>query len=196
MAEPGIPAAQAGLDRHQQQGAVAAPGSGAGVGGSRQGLDFVAIQEVHRPTGAALARHGRDALRQSRMQRLVQGDVAEEGADRRQARVAGPCAVAALRLEMVREGPDEGGVQLAHGQVDRRFLQLPLGVADQQAERVAVACDGMRAGPELLPEAVGEERRQQPGEVGGGLDEGPLRAVRSSRRAASRSSSGSAVRYQ
>ena len=143
----------------------------------------------------AFVRHGQDPLRQGRVLGFVRSDVAEEGTDRGQSGVARTRVVAALVLEMAQEGAEEVGVQVAELQFRRGLLQHLAGMADQQSERVPVAGDGVRAGLELLHEAVGEERRQESGEVGGHHD-GDLLATRSSRRAASCISSGVTVRYQ
>ena len=143
----------------------------------------------------ALVRHGQDPLRQGRVLGLVRSDVAEEGTDRGQSGVARARVVAALVLEMAQEGTEEVGVQVAELQLRRGFVQHLPGVADQESERVPVAGDGVRAGLELLHEAVGEERRQEPGEVGS-LHVSGLLPTRSSRRAASCISSGVTVRYQ
>ena len=96
---------------------------------------------------------------------------------------------------MAQEGAEEGGVQIAELQFRWSLLQHLPGMADQQSKRVPVAGDGVRAGLKLLHEAVGEERRQEPGEVGG-LHVSGLLPTRSSRRAASCISSGVTVRYQ
>ena len=146
----------------------------------------------------AFVRHGQDPLRQGRVLGLVRSDVAEEGTDRGQSGVARTRVVAALVLEMTQEGAEEVCVQVAEFQFRWGLLQHLAGMADQQSERVPVAGDGVRAGLELLHEAVGEEGRQESGEVGvevGGRHDGGL-ATRSSRRAASCISSGVTVRYQ
>ncbi len=187
---------QPGLHRHDQQGAVATPRSSARVRSCQQGLDFVAVEEVDRAAGIALRRHGQDSLRQGRVPRLLHGDVAEEGADRDQAGIAGPCVIAALDFKVVQEATEELGVQITEFQVGRRFVQFPQGGTDEQAEGVPVAGDGMGAGPALLLEAVGEECGQEAGEVGCGRHAGSLPVALSRRLATSWSSSGVAVRYQ
>ena len=70
------------------------------------------------------------------------------------------------------------------------------GEAEQQPERVAVAGDGVGAGPALPDESFGEERLQQRRE--GAHESAPaMRPARSgSRAAASCINSGTAVKYQ
>ena len=75
-------------------------------------------------------------------------------------------------------------------------MQLPEGILDEQAERVPVAGNGMRAGLDLSHEPVGEEAGQQAGELGDGAHDGSLPRACSTRLAASWSSSGMAVQYQ
>ena len=55
----------------------------------------------------ALAGDGEDALEAGGERRFLHGDVAEEGVDRREARVAGARRVATFLLEMREEGGDE-----------------------------------------------------------------------------------------
>ena len=118
------------------------------------------------------------------------------GTHSRQTGVAGSRVVAALGLEMAQEGANEVGAQIAEFQGGRRFLQFPQSVADQRAECVPVASNRVRAGLALLHYAVGEEWVQKSGEGSRGFHTGRFRGTRSSRRAASWSSSGVAVRYQ
>jgi hypothetical protein len=47
---------------------------------------------------------------------LLEGRVAEEGADRGQAQVAAASAVAARLLQIIEEGPNQWGVQIGEGQ--------------------------------------------------------------------------------
>ena len=124
------------------------------------------------------------------MLQLLRRDVHEKGAD------GGQAGVAALGFEVDSEGPGEVRVQIGETHGSARFLQFPRGIVGQQAEGFPVADNANRTDLSLLHRAIGEKRAQQPGEVGGELYACSIRAVRSSRRAASRSSSGAAVRYQ
>lgn len=125
----------------------------------------------------------------------MQRHEAEERADGGEAGVAGARIVAAFGLEMAEKAAEQRGVEIAQGHRRRRLVPLLPGIAQQQAERRAIAGDGMRACLALAHEALGEGPGQQRREIGGvhGRD---LRALRSTRRAASCSSSGEAVRYQ
>ena len=96
----------------------------------------------------------------------VRGDIAEEGPDRGQAGVAGPRVVAAFAFEMAEEPADELCVDVRDPEFRGLFPRLPLGEADQQAEGVVVAGDGVRARPALLDGALGKEHGLEPGEVG------------------------------
>ena len=79
---------QPGLQRHQQHGAVAPSGPGLDVGRSQQGLGFSWLEEIHGPAVVSLSGHGQDPLSLCDVLRFLQGDVAEEGTDRGQPRVA------------------------------------------------------------------------------------------------------------
>ena len=182
--------------RHREQSPVATAEPGLRIRRTEQGFDFVPVEPGHGRAEMAFARHGQNALCEGRVLRLVQGDMAEEGADRGQAGVAGARLVAALVLDMAEEVAEEGGVEVFERQFRRRLLQLPLGVAHQQSEGVPVAGDGVRACLALLHEVVAEEPGQEPREVGGTLHGRGLGAMRSSRRAAACISSGVAERYQ
>ena len=121
---------QSGLHGHEQQGVVTASRSCPQVGGLQQGLDFVPVEKVHRTAGMAFVRHGQDPLRQGRVLGLVRCDVAEEGTDRSQSRVARAGVIAALVLEMSQEGAEEVGVQVAELQFRWSLLQHLPGMAD------------------------------------------------------------------
>ena len=69
----------------------------------QQGLDLRAIQELHRPTDMALARHGQDLLAVKQIGWLVQGHEPEEGPDGRQPR--GSQTATRCRL---RDGKNDG----------------------------------------------------------------------------------------
>ena len=114
----------------------------------------------------ALAGDGEDAAALVGVGRLLERDVVEEGMDRRQACVPAPGAVTAFLLEVIEEVADEGCVQILEGQLRRGLPQSLCGEPQEQAKGVAVSGDGVRAGPALPQEAVGEEGLDQTGEVG------------------------------
>src|SRR5207248_7786483 len=119
---------------------------------------------------------------------LLEPEVVEEGMDGRQARVPAPGAVAAGFLKVIEEVADEGRVQILEGQLRRGLPQSLLGESQEQAESVPVSRDGVRAGPTLPQETVGEEGLHQTGEVRVGAH-GSISFGLSSRRAASSSNS-------
>ena len=154
------------LDRHQQQGPVPAADPGRPVRRRQQRVDLLRREVFDQPPLVALAGDGQDAAALVGVGRLLERDVLEEGMDRRQACVAAPGAVAAFLLEVIEEVADEGRVQILEGQLRRGLPQSLFGEPQEQAEGVPVSGDGVRAGPALPQETVGEERLDQTGEVG------------------------------
>ena len=94
--------------------------------------------------------------------RLIDRDVLEEGSDGRETRVPAPSCVAARFLDIGEEQADEIGVDVGDLQCRRHFLQLFSRVAQEQAERVPIADDRIRAGLELRAEPL----RKEPLQVG------------------------------
>ena len=126
----------------------------------------------------------------------MQGDIGEQGPDGGQTGIAGANIVAPLMLQMIEEVTDEVGVDILEGQILRRLAENPVGVVDEQPERVAVAGHGVGTDLTLLHEILGEEQGQKSGDVGDRIHDRSLLCCSSSRRAASAMSSGTAVRYQ
>jgi hypothetical protein len=128
--------------------------------------------------------------------RCMQRHVAEEGMDRGEAHVATASAVLALALEVIEERSEQRRVQLRHAQIRRCLAQPLLGIPEEQAERVAVARDGVGARLTLLHEPVHDEcLHQRRSCADGGHGRCPC-LERSTRRSAYCSSFGVAVRYQ
>ena len=125
---------------------------------------------------------------------LFQGDVAEEGVNRRQPSVAAACAVAPFLLQVIEKGDQEWGIDLSEPELRWLLLQPPLGELQEQAERVAVTGDGVGADAPLADQPTREEPLEQPGERG--LTPHGRSPFRSRRSVARRSNSGTAVRYQ
>ena len=123
---------------------------------------------------------------------VTQGGVAKQRADRRQARVAGPDRVAALVLEVIQERADQRRLEIVDVEIAGRLVTVLGGECKQQADRVAVGGDRMRAGLSLGDQPIGEERLQRRREQ---AHLAPPSA-RSRRSAASPSSSGAACKYQ
>lgn len=91
------------------------------------------------------------------MLRRLEGGVAKERADRRQAQIAAAYPVAALALQVLEKMPDQRGVEVLQTQIRGRLAQLILGIAQQQAEGIAVGGDGMGAGMALVQQPVREK---------------------------------------
>ena len=114
--------------------------------------------------------------------------------ERREAGVAAAGAVAPLPLEMIEELAEERRVEVCERELGWGAAQACGGEAQQQAERVAVGDHGVRAGRALAQQPFGEERLQQPGEVGAA--HGRSSDGRVARSVARRRSSGTASMYQ
>ena len=145
----------------------------------------------------ALAGNRQDAGRQVDGLRRPQRCEPNERANSGQPCVSGLNAVGAVFFEVVEERQDHGSIEV----VQREHLGLPLTVLiekrEQQAERVAVCVDGLRAGGLLLHEMVGEERTEQWAEGSTGGHGVPFPSTNPSKRAEAGSSTGGvAVRYQ
>ncbi len=184
--------AQSRLDREQQQGVIAPPGPGRAVRGAEEGLDLGLGQERDEVAGEALGWNGQHSADRLRVLGMAQGGVPEQRTDGRQAGIPGPDAVAPIALEVVEEGADERRVDLAD--IERRW-SCPGAVGgerQEQAERVAIGGDRLRARLALPDEPIGEERLEGRGERAHGRSP----RWRSRRSPAAASSSGAADRYQ
>src|SRR5208337_1878622 len=92
--------------------------------------------------------------------RFIDRDIREEGADRRQARVAAARAIATVGLDEGQEVSNEVRIDIGDLKRSRRPPEAIGGVFQQQAEGVAVARYRIRAGVELHREAFAEEPLQ------------------------------------
>jgi hypothetical protein len=159
--------AQACLKADQKERAVAPSDPGGEVWGVEKGVDLPVSEELHDSALEALARDREDALAEERVGWIREGDVAEEGVKRRETRVAAAGGIAALALEVVEELAEESGVEIGQFEVGGGTAQ-PLGrESEEQPEGIAVGGYGVRAGPSLCDQAVGEEGLEKPREVGG-----------------------------
>ena len=163
----------------------------AAIRGGKHGVDFGGCQIADEAPIAAFLRDGEDALDERGMGRLLHGDVSKEGADRRQACVAGPRAITPGGFELAKEGPDEIGVHIVQLERGWLLLQALLCEVQQESKGVAIGGDGVRACPPLGLQTVSKEGFEQ-----GGKSHDCSCHARSRRFAASISSSGVAVRYQ
>ena len=96
---------------------------------------------------------------------------------------------------MIEELADEGRVEVFDHQVARGLAESAHREVQQKPEAVAVSGNGMRAGPTLSEQAVGEERLQE-GREGGGDHDCTSSYLSTRRSVASWSSSGTASMYQ
>ena len=184
---------EAGLDGQQHQGPVS-PAFPAGlIRRGEQRIDFGGSQEHHDPLVEPFRGDRQHALDEQRVLGVAQGGVGEQRTDRRQAQVPGPGAIAPLVLEVVQECRDRGGVQVVPVELGGHLSGALVHEGEQQAQGVAVRRDGLRAGPTLLDEPVGEECLQRWRDQR--HDRAADHAV-SCRTAARASSSGAADRYQ
>ena len=123
---------------------------------------------------------------------VLERGVFEQRADRREPGVASPDAVRAVVLEVVEKRADQRGVEVVYLQQAGLLGGVLRGEREQHPQRVAVGSDRVRAGFSLVDQSVGEERLQRRCEQ---THRAPS-SKRSSRSAASASSSGAACRYQ
>ena len=130
------------------------------------------------------------------MARGPQRRIVEKGVDRREADIAAASTGATLLLEIIEKRADHRRVEIVQRHRRRRFAKPLLGKAQEQAEGVAVARDGVRTGPLLAQEPVGEERFQQGRKGDGGRHDGNLLWACSRRWVAKPSNSGVALTYQ
>ena len=185
---------QAGLDREQEQRMIAPSRPCRAIRRRQQRRDLARVEERHRAPHIALARHREDALAVQQPGWIGHRDVAEERADRGEPRVAAARAVPARRLSMKEEVGDQISVDVLDRELDRRLAVPGTREPQQQTERVAIACDRMRAGLHLGAQPVGEEALDQRGQ-GRGVhwSASPPEVARAIARS---SSSGTASRYQ
>src|SRR6516225_12411231 len=99
-----------------------------------------------------------------------------------------------LLLQMVQEAHDQGGVDLLEVQLRRRFMQSLLSELQQLTESVAIGTDGVGTGLALLHQPASKEALQDGCQTDRGVHGRPSQR-RSSRRIASRISSGQASKY-
>ena len=93
----------------------------------------------------------------------------EERADRRQTNVPALRGVVPLLLQVFEEASEERSVQICDAQGGGDLLQMSLGKSKDQAKRVAIIRDGVRAGVALIHESFREKCLKQFGEVGLGF---------------------------
>ena len=129
------------------------------------------------------------------MLRGFQSRVAEEGTDGSQPQVATTGAVVTVFLQLIQELEDHGHGEVGQGELRRRSAQALLDELQEQTEGVAIGGDGMRAGPPLGQQTLGEEALQQYRQVSRGLHRSPFHRC-SSRAPAACIKAGVLLRYQ
>src|ERR1700723_2168050 len=85
----------------------------------QQRIHLRTIQELHRPSYIALARHGQDSLAMKHVSRLVYGHEPKEGSDCGKTSIAAAGAVVALSFNMSEEVAHEGEVHILNLQFRR-----------------------------------------------------------------------------
>ena len=168
-AEVGVAAAQPGqlggaqprLDGDEHQGVVAASGPARSVAWLQQRVDFGLGEERDQPAFEPFRWDREHPLDRAGVLGVAQRRERKQRVDRREARVAGPRAVAAFALEVVEERADQLGVEVVERQPRRRPADALLAEGEQQPQRVAVGGDGVRAGVALSDQPLGEERLQR-----------------------------------
>jgi hypothetical protein len=116
--------------------------------------------------------------------------------ERREADRAAASTGATLVLEIIAKRADHRRVEIVPGQRRRRFAKPLLGKAPELAAGVAVARDGVRTGPWLASEPVGEARFQHGRQGDGGRHDGNRLWACSRRWGAKPSHAGVALKYQ
>ena len=148
---------ETGLQRDNQQGPVTAPEPCAGIGRRHQRSRFYRVEVSDRRPLILLGRNGKDPMAVMNKLRFMRRDVFEERPDGRQPCVAAADGVATHRLDEAKEATNEVCVKVLELQVRRRATKLIGRVAQQQAEGISVARDGMGARPKTYREMVREE---------------------------------------
>lgn len=181
-----------GLGHDGEDGVVASPAPGVGVGGGEQCFGFGSGEERDGgPVGPFLG-DCEGALDRLGVFGVLVGRVFVERSDRGEAGVAGGGAVVPFGFEVVEKPSDEGGVKLTDIKIGWVGVGVVGGVGDEEPEGVSVGGDGVRAGGSLFDEPVTEERLKGRSECG--HESTP--AAASSRSAANPRSSGVASKYQ
>jgi hypothetical protein len=157
--------AQTGLNGDEEQRPIPCSDPGARVRRRHESSGLFLGEKLDRPTLVAFRGDRKDALALEGKCGFIDGDEAEEGVQCRQTGVTGACRVGAILFEVSKEFLQEGGIQCFHVQFARPSLELLRGIAQQQAEGVAVARHRMWADRLLLDQAVSEKPLQEAGDA-------------------------------
>src|SRR5208282_3556620 len=173
---------------------IAPPGPGRLIRCGQQGIDLWARQEIDEGSSEALTGDRKHALNLCGILWRLEGRVAKEGMNRREAQVAAADADTLAVLQVIKEGNNQRRVDFLEVQPRRRLMQCSFGELQQLPECIAIGTDCVGACLPLLHQALGEEALQQWRQAG---MLGHVRSSqrRSSRRIASFISSGEPLRY-
>jgi hypothetical protein len=100
------------LHRNEEQRPVTPSRPRGLIGCCHEGIDLGSGEELDLPSMVTLYRYCQDALGQSAVERVMEGDVAEERMERRQPDISTAGGVAPLLLEVVEEGTEEGSIEI------------------------------------------------------------------------------------
>jgi hypothetical protein len=189
--------ARPGVVERGEQDVIAVAAPGRAIGCREQRVYFRSREKSQQRPIEALRRNGERALDDRQDGRVANGCVVEEGAQRREACIAGPRAIVSRGLEVIEKRQQQWCVQVGQRDSRRRFVQSILCVGEQQSKRIAVAGHRARTrlslSDQMLVKEVLQQRRERRGH---GHERSPASANVSNRLAPIAISSGTAVRYQ
>ena len=103
---------EACLDRQQKQGPIPSSEPGGSIRSSQERLNLWRGQEIDQSAVKSFGRHGKDTLDQGRTAGLQECYIVEEGMDRCQSKIAASDAAMPLALQMIKEGTNEGCIEV------------------------------------------------------------------------------------
>jgi len=158
--------AQSGLNGEQEKGMVA-PSIPSALNGSReQAFNLGMGQEPNQPMRLVLIGNGEDLLDSGRLRRFLEGDIAEERANRGQAKVAGASRVVAIGLAVIEKRGNQWGIEVLPSQLRGCPVFLALNEFEQQSKSISIRGDGMGAHIPLVHEPFGEKALEERGHAG------------------------------
>src|SRR5436309_623207 len=139
---------------------VAASNPGMRIGRSEERFDFLPYKEGDHGASETLTGDGQDPLNVLGLRGLLEGGVAEEGADGGEAHIATACCAAAALLQVIEKRTDQRRINVGEVQAGGWLMLLLLRKVQQQAEGIAIRGDRVRAGLSLSHQALGKEALQ------------------------------------
>ena len=143
-------------------------GDRVGSGGVEQGPDLGMVGVINGWQIGLLLGQGVHLCRQIEAFRVAEFQVAEEGLDGGDTRVAGPHAAATVGLEVLEKGEQRLWVEVPDLQLARSDRVAPRVDDRQQFEAGGIARNGMRAGTAIERQVLPQEGRQRPDHQSGG----------------------------